>query len=222
MLIKVIHADDHLILREGLHALASKVPDIHIVASARTGDEAIDLAKKLKPDLMLMDVWLPVVNGIHATREIVSKNAAIKVLMLSGHSEWHQVHLSLQAGASGYLLKSASSAEIFSAIRQVYAGQLAFSPSVARVIQQTSVYSCNSGKDRLQNVTLSPRESQVLCLIVNGYDNKSAANEIGVSVKTLEKHRQRIMDKLNLHDVVALTRFAITAGIVRPDLRSLI
>jgi DNA-binding NarL/FixJ family response regulator len=206
--------DDHSVMRQGLRALIQNFPDLEIVGEAINGLEAIEFANQLKPDVILMDVLLPKLDGVQATRKIVEANPQARVLVLTTVPDPYRVHLCLQAGACGYLTKSSSSQEIFSAIRQAHAGQLAFSADVCQILQPAA-----NGKpveaSRRHDNQLSPREFQVLCLIADGYSNKDAASQLAISVKTVEKHRQRVMDKLNLHDVASLTRYALGKGLVQ-------
>jgi DNA-binding NarL/FixJ family response regulator len=221
--IRVLIVDDHAVLRQGLCALIEKIPDLQVVGEAANGLEAIELARKSKPDVILMDLLLPGLAGIQATRKILETSPQARILVLTGaaHSQ-HQVHLCLEAGACGYLLKSSSGPEIFSAIRQAHAGQLAFGSNICQVVQSSpeSSLALDQTPPPLAAVPgrqseLSPRERQVLCLLADGKTNDEAAKTLAISIKTVEKHRQRVMDKLDLHNIAALTRYAIARGLVQ-------
>jgi DNA-binding NarL/FixJ family response regulator len=220
--IRILLVDDHSVVRQGLCALIQNFSDLEIIGEATNGLDAVEFAKKLKPDVVLMDLILPKLDGVQATRKVVKENPQIKVLVLTTVPDWYKVHVCLEAGACGYLIKTASSGEIFSAIRQAHAGQLAFSAQVCQLIQERR---SGSGKTlpngepepRRRPNQLSPRESQVLCLIADGSNNKDISDQLAISVKTVEKHRQRVMDKLNLHDVASLTRYAISNGLVQEN-----
>ena len=221
--VRILLADDHSVVRQGLRALIQNAHDLEIIAEATNGGEAVELAKKLKPDVVLMDLLMPKLDGVQATRKIVEANSAIKVLVLTTLPDRYKVHLSLQAGACGYLIKTASSAEIFSAIREAHYGRPTPSPKFSQFIQREPARGARSLKggeeaaalwERQAN-QLSPREAQVLCMIADGYNNKDISSQLAISVKTVEKHRQRVMDKLNLHDVASLTRYAIANRMVQ-------
>ena len=212
--IRVLLVDDHSVVRQGLRALIQNFDDLEIVAEAANGLEGVEMAATLKPDVVLMDILLPRLDGVQATRKIVAANPEIKVLILTTIPDPYRVHVCLQAGACGYLTKGSSSQEIFSAIRQAHAGQLAFSPHICQVLQPPQRDNGSAPVRRHDN-QLSPREVQVLCLIADGYSNKDAGAHLAISVKTVEKHRQRVMDKLNLHDVASLTRYALGEGLVQ-------
>jgi DNA-binding NarL/FixJ family response regulator len=220
--IRVLIVDDHAVLRQGLCALIEKVPDLQVVGEAANGLEAIEVAKTAKPDVILMDLLLPGVAGIQAIRKIVEASPKARIVVLTGLAQsQHQVHLCLEAGACGYLLKSSSGPEIFSAIRQAHAGQLAFGSNICQIVQSSPETVLLPGHSPPplaaaagRQTQLSPRERQVLCLLAEGKSNDEAAKTLAISVKTVEKHRQRLMDKLDLHNVAGLTRYAIARGFV--------
>ena len=221
--IRILIVDDHSVVREGLRALLSAVHDIEIIAEAADGMEAIAAITKWKPDVTLMDLLMPKLDGVQATRRILKAHPEAKILVLTTIPNWYKVDLCLDAGACGYVLKSAPSAEIFSAIRKAHAGQVAFSRNGCNMIQTAHVHlsgpTVAGDNESLplsrQPNQLSPREAQVLGLLADGHNNKEISDQLAIAVKTVEKHRQRVMDKLNLHDVASLTRYALANGFVQ-------
>ena len=219
--IRLLIVDDHSVVRQGLRALMAAADDLEVIAEGTNGLEAIELVNKLKPDVVLMDLLMPRLDGVQATRKILQAYPEARILVLTTISSWYKVHLCLEAGACGYVIKTSPSAEIFGAIRQAHAGKLAFSAQVCQIIQQNqpppSVGNGNGSTQRPERKPnqLSPRESQVLGLIADGFNNKEISDQLAISVKTVEKHRQRVMDKLNLHDVASLTRYALAKGFVQ-------
>jgi DNA-binding NarL/FixJ family response regulator len=216
MTIRVLLADDHNIVREGLRSLLEKEPDIDIVAMADNGRTAVQLAAELKPDVAVLDIAMPEMNGIEATRRISRDDPQVKVLALSMHSARRFVTEALSAGAKGYLLKDCAAEELVRAIRTVAANETYLSPKVAGLIIKD--YLKHSPETRLSdNSCLTNREREILQLIAEGESTKETAFKIGVSIKTVETHRQQIMKKLNLHSVAELTRYAIREGLTPLD-----
>jgi two-component system response regulator NreC len=206
--IKILLADDHTIVRQGLKLILAAHPDLEVVGEAANGKEAVELAQKLKPDLVLMDVAMPELTGIEATRRLVEANPRIRVLVLSMHKEAVYVREILKAGARGYILKDAIDSELLNAVRSVARGDGYISPAVSGALLS----------DFRQNVTdpadlLSPREREVLQLIAEGKTNKEIATKLNLSVYTVDSHRGKIMEKLNLHSTGELVRFAIKHGL---------
>jgi DNA-binding NarL/FixJ family response regulator len=213
--IRVILADDHVIVRQGLRALLEKEPDIVVVGEAENGRQAVQLTRKLQPDVVVMDVAMPLLNGLEATRQITKEVPSVKVLALSSYSDSEYVHQLTEVGGSGYLLKQTAAADLIKAVREAYRGNAFFSPTICRRLMDRYQESCRSGlppQKRMDNLT--PREAEVLQLIAEGLPNKQIAPELGISVKTVEKHRQQVMYKLNIHDIAGLTRYAIARGMV--------
>lgn len=211
-IIHVILADDHHILREGLHALLMHEPDIAVVAEVSNGHEAVSQALRLKPEIVIMDIGMPGLNGIDAARKIVSGPLDTKVICLSMHGESAMVHEMLAAGASGYLLKTSAGKELVEAVRIVASGQTYLSPSIASVMVDHHII----GKDRNKNnafAQLSMREREVLQLIAEGHNTKIIAHHLHISPKTVLSHRDRLMKKLGVDSVVALTRYALRHGL---------
>ena len=208
--ISLLIADDHAVVREGLRALLATDSRMTIIAEAVDGKQAIELASQLKPQVVLMDISLPIINGIEATHEITRKNPASKVVIFSTASDRGSVEAALQCGASGFLTKSSPSDEIFAAIRHAVSNSK--DPFLCRAVQDQQTTTRASKKH------LSPRESQVLYLIAQGYANKCIGPELGISTKTVEKHRDSLMKKLNIHSVAGLTSYAIGEGVLQLDL----
>jgi DNA-binding NarL/FixJ family response regulator len=207
--------EDHNVVREGLRALLSAEPDIEVVAEVRNGREATKLVVKLLPDVVIMDIAMPLLNGVEATRQILKLVPATRVLILSAHSEDEYVEQVLAAGAAGYLLKQAAANILVKAIREAHRGGTFFSPSIAKRLGEIQEKSIGRGnKPRKGATRLTSRELEVLQLIAEGMGNKEAASQLGISIKTVEKHRQHLMSKLGIHDTAGLTRYAISAGII--------
>ncbi len=212
MSIKVLLADDHKIVREGLRSLLEKEERISVLALADNGRMAVRLAKETQPDVVVMDIAMPDMNGIEATRRLVSENPEMKVLALSMHSARRLVVEALTAGAKGYLLKDCAAEELVRAIRTVAAGKVYLSPDVADQIVKDYVKNPPETSPSTLNL-LSAREKEVLQLISEGKNTKEIAFTLHVSIKTVESHRQQIMKKLNLQSVAGLTRYAIREGL---------
>ncbi len=216
--ITVLMAEDHMIVREGFRKLLAAETDIEVIGEAQTGRQAVALAQKLRPDVIVMDIAMPLLNGLEATRQIRKAIPGAKVLILSAHNEDAYVEQAIAFGAVGFLLKQTSSHDLSQAIREVRNGKTFFSPAVAkRLYDQKSPVEGRSS--RKQVARLSSRELEVLQLIAEGKPNKQVADELGISIKTVEKHRQSLMQKLNIHDVAGLTRYAIGAGIIESSVQ---
>ena len=212
---KIILAEDHNILRAGLKALLSSNPDFEIVGEADNGRDAIRRVIQLKPDLVIMDLSMPGMNGMDAVREIKDRMPEVTVLVLTVHSEEEYVMASLQAGANGYVLKDATHNELLTATERVLAGKTYLSPDITEKVVNSYL---NTGTGRQEPVTrwdtVTQRERQILKLIAEGHTNRSMAEYLCISVKTVEKHRANLMKKLDLHSVSALTTFALDKGII--------
>jgi len=213
--IRVVLADDHTVVRQGLRALLAAEADIEIVCEAENGRQAVQLTKRYLPDVVVMDVAMPVLNGIEATRQIARAAPETKVLILSSYSEDEQVQQLIEAGAAGYLVKQTAANELLKAIREANEGRAFFSPVIARRLKdlgrQTVPNGERAGKRRDH---LTAREVEVLQLIPEGRANKQIAAELSISPKTVEKHRQQVMNKLGIHDVAGLTRHAMATGMI--------
>jgi DNA-binding NarL/FixJ family response regulator len=210
--ITVLLAEDHMVVREGLRKLLMAEADLEVVGEAQTGCQAVALAKRLRPAVVVMDIAMPLVNGLEATRQIRKAVPGTKVLILSAHSDDAYVEQAIAFGAVGFLLKQASSHDLSRAIREAQNGNIFFSPSIAKRLHDQK--SLAGGRPLRKRVArLSSRELEVLRLIAEGKANKQTAAELGISIKTVEKHRQSLMAKLNIHEISGLTRYAVAAGI---------
>lgn len=213
--ISVLLVDDHNIVRQGLRALLAAEGDIDIVAEAQTGREAVQLAAKLRPEIVVMDLAMPLLNGWEATRQIVKALPSAKIVVLSTYGDDDHINQAIAAGAAAYLLKQTAAADLVKAIREVKKGNAYFSPVIAkRVREQTCRPSGEQETPRQAEPELTPREAEVLQLIAEGFANKQIAAELGLSVKTVEKHRQQVMHKLKIHDIAGLVRHAAEKGII--------
>ena len=211
--ITVLLAEDHTIVREGFRKMLELEGDFEVVGEAEDGRQAVALVKKLHPAVVLMDIAMPLLNGLEAARQILKEVPATRVLMLSAHSDDAYVQNAIASGAVGFLLKQSSSHDVCRAIREVARGNTFFSPSISKHLShQKSVNRPGAqGKNKNQ---LTSRELEVLQLIAEGKANKETAAELGIGMKTVEKHREHLMEKLDIHDTAGLTRYAISAGII--------
>ncbi len=218
--ISILLADDHALVRQGMRVLLEAEDDIEVVAEAKDGRQAAEMAARLRPDVIVMDIAMPMLNGIEATRQILDAEPTMRVLVLSAHSDDEYVDRVMRLGAVGYLLKQSSFADLAAAIRTVRAGETYFSPSISRRLQRRlggtpgEPGGRSSGARSPTRVRLTSRETEVLQLVAEGKANKQTAKELGISIKTVEKHRQSLMRKIDIHDVAGLTRYAIEAGII--------
>ncbi|MEI6032958.1 MAG: response regulator transcription factor [Verrucomicrobiae bacterium] len=213
--ITVLLAEDHSMVREGLRALLQLEADIQVAGEAENGREAVALAAKLSPDVTIMDIAMPLLNGLEAMRQILQAAPGRKVIMLTAHGDDAYVEKAMQLGASGFVIKQSESHILAEAIRTVHKGKQFFSPSISRRrIQQQRKAKAMGGQPRDHAARLSPREMEVLQLIAEGKANKETADELHISIKTVEKHRQSLMEKLNIHDTASLTRYAIASGVI--------
>ena len=213
--IKVLLAEDHAIVREGFRKMLELESDIQVVGEAKDGREAVLMAGKLHPSIVLMDIAMPLLNGLEATRQLHRSLPSIKVLMLSAHNDDAYVESALDAGASGFLLKQTSAHDVCRAIREIHAGKTFFSPSISRRLSRLHPHEIDrAGVKSSKAAKLTSREMEVLQLIAEGKANKETAMELGIGIKTVEKHREHLMEKLDIHDTASLTRYAITEGIV--------
>lgn len=218
--ITVLLVDDHTVVRQGLRALLQSEGDIEIVGEAETGREAVQLAKKLLPDVAVIDIAMPLLNGLEATRQITHEVPSTKVLILSSYSDDEYVRQLTDAGATGYLVKQTAANDLLKAIREAYRGNAYFSPSISkRLLEQYRDAFTRGQPVKKRTELLTSRESEVLQLIAEGKANKQIAAELCISIKTVEKHRQQVMNKLNIHDIAGLTRYAISKGIIESGAR---
>lgn len=210
---RILLADDHQITRQGLRSLIDSQSDMEVVAEAQDGRAAIQLTKKLKPEIVIMDVSMPDLNGIEATKRIVSECPGVKIIALSMHSDNLFVSEMLKSGASGYLLKDCAFEELDRAIRAVAAGDTYLSPSISGVVVDNYVQQLEKTKSSKLDEILTAREREVLQLIAEGQSTKQTALKLHISVKTVETHRRQIMNKLDIHTIAELTKYAIRKGL---------
>ena len=218
--ITVLLADDHQIVREGLRKILEAENDIEIAGEASTGRQAVEAARKFHPAVVVMDIAMPLLNGIEATRQIIEASPETRVLILSAHSDDAYIEKAMAMGASGFLIKQTSSGVLSNAIREIEKGNAFFSPSIARRFRRQH----QTGMDRKGRLSpvdarLTSREMEVLQLIAEGDANKQIAAELGISIKTVEKHRDHLMQKLDIHDTAGLTRYAIGQGIIESSVQ---
>jgi DNA-binding NarL/FixJ family response regulator len=209
---RILLADDHKIIRDGLRSLLGKEEDMVVIAEAENGRKALQLTRKLSPDVIIMDVSMPDLNGIDAARQIIGEQPGLKIVALSMHSEKQFVEGMLKAGVSGYLLKDTAFEELIKAIRVVCAGKKYLSPDVTDIVLNEFI-SPTIKTDDQSATALTTREREVLQLIAEGRSTKEVAGKLHISVKTVETHRKNIMDKLGLHTVAELTKYAVREGI---------
>jgi DNA-binding NarL/FixJ family response regulator len=212
MSIKILIADDHKIIREGLRALIEKKPGMEVIGEVENGRKAVQLVQELLIDIIVMDIAMPDLNGIEATRQIVARAPSIKVIALSMHSDKRFVVEMLKAGASGFLLKDCAFEELIYAINAVRANRTYLSPKIADMMIKDYVRLLPMGDLSVFSV-LTPRQRQVLQLLSEGKGTSRIAHDLQVSVKTVETYRQQIMDKLNIHSIAELTKYAIREGL---------
>jgi two-component system, NarL family, response regulator NreC len=211
--IRILLADDHTILREGIRSLIEDEPDLLVVGQAEDGHSAVRQAVELEPDIVLMDIAMPLLNGLEATRQICSRLPGVKVLVLTMHDNEEYIRKILAAGALGYILKDTAARDLISAIRSVYKDVAVLSPAITRLVIEDYL---RWGDSRLRSDPegLSRRESEVLQLIAEGYTNKQIAEILCISIKTVQTHRSNLMVKLNIHDRGELIKYAIQKKII--------
>jgi DNA-binding NarL/FixJ family response regulator len=218
--IKTLLADDHTIVREGLRSLLLADSGIEVVGEAHNGREAVKLALALRPDIVVMDIAMPLLNGLEATRQMLAAAPATKVLILSAHSDDAYIDRVIAVGAAGFLIKQTSAQILASAIHEVMAGNTFYSPQVSRRVRDHYQKPDKAGGLLVKKATgLTARELEVIQLVAEGQPNKQVAAELNISIKTVEKHRQHLMDKLNIHDTAGLTRYAISQGIIESSVQ---
>jgi len=213
MTIRLLLADDHRLMRQGLKSLILAEAGMEVVGEAETGKEVVALAVKLRPHIVIMDIAMPDLNGIEATRQIISANPQTKVIALSGHDTKQFVREMLSAGASAYLLKKRAYEELIQAIHEVVKGRKFLSPDVAQGVVDAYVQLSSLSDEKPAFIVLTDREREVLQRLAEGHATKETADALCVSVKTVETHRRNIMEKLNLHSIAELTKYAIREGI---------
>ena len=212
MKIRILLADDHRLFRDGLRTLIDQREDMEVIGEAVDGPAAVAAAAQYKPDIVLMDISMPDLNGIEATRKIVAEHSGTKIIMLSMHSDQRFVTESLRAGASGYVLKDCAIEELIEAIRTVSRKQIFLSASIAESVIKDYIGLTVNRSDSVFSA-LSAREREVLQLLAEGNSTKEIAARLDVSIKTVETHRKQIMDKLDIHSIAELTKYAIREGL---------
>jgi len=213
MTINVLLADDHTIVRDGLHALLEANPEIKVVGDAATGLQVVDLARELLPDVVVMDISMPGLNGIDATRQILETCPQVRVVILSMLGTADHVFHALQAGVRGYLLKESAGREVMQAVQAVYAGEMYFSKPITHTMVNDYVQArVESQTDPLQNLSL--RENEILCQVVEGKTSAEIGKYLNLSPKTVESYRSRMMQKLGISDLPELIKFAIKHGLI--------
>lgn len=218
--ITVLIADDHMIVREGIRKLLEAESDIEVIGEADTGRKTVALTRELNPDVVIMDIAMPQMNGMEATRQIIKTDPNVKVLILSAHSDDAYVESVMGLGAAGYLIKQASANLLAEAVREVFKGSTFYSPSIARRLQKRE-QNLISRKGFLKGgaFNLTSREMEVLQLVAEGEANKQIASQLGISIKTVEKHREHLMRKLDIHETAGLTRYAIEIGVIESSVQ---
>lgn len=207
-------ADDHTVIRQGLKALLKAEGDMDVVGEAADGQQAVAMAKRTSPDVVVMDIAMPVMNGLTATTQIRKALPESKVVVLSSYSDDDCVREMLAAGATGFLMKQTASTELSHAIRNARRGIQTFSPAIAQRLRNQRQAGAPDANGNKKPTELTPRELEVLKLIASGSSNKETASSLGISIKTVEKHRQQVMDKLNIHETAGLTRFALCRSLI--------
>jgi DNA-binding NarL/FixJ family response regulator len=212
--IRVIVADDHTIIRSGLRALLDREPDIEVVAEAPDGRQAVQRAQELLPDVVLLDIAMPNLNGIEAARQIAAKHERMGMIILSMHSDESYVLKALKAGARGYLLKDSSESDVVNAVRAVSSGKAYFSPEISRMMADDYLRQMQQRGVEDSYELLTSREREILQMLAEGKSNKDVANLLNLSLHTVETHRSNILQKLNLHSIPELILYAVRKGIV--------
>lgn len=212
--LRILLADDHIVMRTGLRALLERQPNLEVVGESENGRNTIDLASSLKPDVVIMDIGMPVLNGIEATKTVVTEHPATAVIILSMHADESYVMRALKAGARGYLLKDSAPADLLSAIQAVSQNKSFFSPKVSRILAEdyVRVLKQKGGVDSYD--LLTSREREILQLLAEGKANKEVATTLNISPYTVETHRKHILEKLNLHNPAELILYAVRKGII--------
>jgi DNA-binding NarL/FixJ family response regulator len=218
--IKVLLAEDHTIVREGLRLLLALEKDMEIICEAENGRRAVELAIKEQPDVVLMDIAMPLLNGLEAARQILQNKPSSRILLLSAHDDDGYVEHALALGISGFVVKQTSATNLANAVRIVANGKPYFSPTILKRLSQFEKSVDGSTMSKGKSFKLTTRETEVLQLIAEGLANKQTASELGISIKTVEKHRQALMDKLQVHDTAGLTRYAIASGVIESSIQN--
>lgn len=218
--ITILLAEDHMIVREGLRKMLELEQDFAVVGEAKNGRQAVAMAMDLCPEVVLMDIAMPGLNGLEATRQVLKALPDTKVIILTAHNDDAYVSTATAAGAVGFLLKQTSAHNVCQAIRDVHLGKTFFSPTISRRLARLQQQAArHTGLPDQKAALLTSREMEVLQLIAEGKANKETAADLGISIKTVEKHRGHLMEKLDIHDTASLTRYAISAGIIESSVQ---
>jgi DNA-binding NarL/FixJ family response regulator len=212
--IRVIVADDHTMIRSGLRALLDRAPDVEVVGEAQDGRQAVQLAQELSPNVVLLDIAMPNLNGIEAARQISARQERIGIIILSMHSDEGYVLKALKAGARGYLLKDSSEDDVINAVRAVSSGKAYFSPEISRMMADQYIVQMQQRGVEDSYELLTSREREILQMLAEGNSNKEVATTLDLSLHTVETHRSNILQKLNLHSIPELILYAVRKGIV--------
>lgn len=212
--LRILLADDHTLVRAGIRALLAQMPDVEVVGEAGDGREALALVKALRPDVLLMDIAMTGMSGLEAAAQVKKECPGVKVIILSMHADEEYVMQALRAGAAGYLLKDAASVELELALKAAVAGQTYLSPAISR--QALETYVARVGGIVPPDL-LTPRQREILQLVAEGKSTKEIAFALEISVKTVETHRAQIMERLDIHDVPGLVKYAMRAGLIPPE-----
>ncbi len=212
--VRIFLADDHTVIRAGIRLVLERQPDLHVVGEASDGRETVNAIERLHPDVVVMDISMPNLNGIEATRQILANGVAVSIVVLSMHADEEYVLRALKAGARGYLLKESAEADLIAAVRAVVSGKSFFSPAISRLLVEDYVRQLQDRDIEDSYELLTTREREILQLVAEGKSNKDIANLLNLSVYTVETHRSNIMEKLNLHGVPELILYAVRKGVI--------
>jgi DNA-binding NarL/FixJ family response regulator len=213
--IRVLLADDHVLVRAGIRALLEKIPNVKVVGEANTGREALELVRSKLPNLVLMDIAMTELGGLEALPRITKDSPTVKVIILSAHANEEYVIRALREGASGYMLKDSATTELELAINSVIQGKIYLSPSISRTVIDDYLQRVSGPVSPLEQLT--PRQREILQLLAEGESTKEIAYNLNISVKTVEAHRLQLMERLNIHDVPGLVRYAVRSGLVSAE-----
>ena len=218
--ITVLLAEDHTVVREGFRKILELEDDFEVVGEAEDGRQAVAMVKKLRPAVVVMDIALPVLNGLEATRQILKAVPSTRILILTAHNDDAYVKSAMESGAVGFLLKQASARVLSEGIREVNKGHTFFGPFISKLLPERERKSLDrAGRSKPRKGRLTSREMEVFQLIAEGKANKQIAAELGIGMKTVETHRERLMEKLNIHSIAGLTRLAVTMGIIENNVQ---
>ena len=218
--ITVLLAEDHTVVREGFRKILELEDDFEVVGEAEDGRQAVAMVKKLRPEVVVMDIAMPVLNGLEATRQILKAVPSTRILILTAHNDDAYVKSATESGAVGFLLKQASTRVLSEGIREVNKGHTFFGPFIAKLLPERERKSLDrAGRSKPRKGRLTSREMEVFQLIAEGKANKQIAAELGIGIKTVETHRERLMEKLNIHSIAGLTRLAVAMGIIENNVQ---